>query len=140
MAKINIRELFKKQMLALSKDDANKFPNLTAADFAKFDNQNTSLMSGRYDREDLNIAWIGFCAMLEGFDQLDVAISIDMTAIGCDDEGNRVFAKVEEWNSLTHSIDEGSEVSLVAVYQSHNFDISTFKDPYTGKNKKYRPK
>lgn len=51
-----------------------------------------------------------------------------------------IFAKIEEWNNLTHPINEGSEVSLVAIYQSHNFDISTFKDPYAGKNKKFRPK
>lgn len=140
MAKKNIREIFKNQMLNLSGEDAKHFPNLQESDFSRFDGLTTSLMSGSYQREDLNIAWVGFCAMLNGFDDLDVAISVDMSGLHDDeDEGHRVFAKIEEWNNLTHPINEGGEVSLVAIYQSHNFDISTFKDPYMGKNKKFRP-
>lgn len=138
MAK-NIRQIFKDKMLGLAQEDAKHFPDLKESDFLDFHRRNTSLMSGDYKREDLNLAWIGFCAMLNGFDELDVVVSVDMTAFD-NDNGERVFAKIEEWNDLTVPIDEGREVGLVAVYQSHNFDISTFKDPYTGKNKKHRPK
>lgn len=137
MAK-NIRQIFKDKMLSLSEADASRFPDLKEADFLDFHNRSTSLMSGHYNREDLNLAWIGFCAMLEGFDELDVVVSVDMTTLE-EDNGERVFAKIEEWNDLTFPIDEGREVGLIAIYQSHNFDISTFKDPYTGKNKKLRP-
>lgn len=142
MAKINIRELFKKKMLNLSPKEALLFPDLKEDDFAKFYSPN-SLLDGQYQRDDLNKAWVGFLAMLEGFANLDVAISVDMSGINQDgednDEGHRVFAKIEEWNDLD-SIQRGEEISLIAIYQSHNFEISTFKDPYVGKNKKNRPK
>lgn len=139
MAKKNIRQIFKDKMLSLAKDDAKHFPDLKESDFRDFHKRTTSLMIGHYEREDLNLAWIGFCAMLDGFDELDVVVSVDMTTPN-EDNGKRLYAKIEEWNDLTFPIDEGREISLIAVYQSHNFDISAFKDPYVGIHKKDRPK
>lgn len=94
-----------------------------------------------FEDEFVNSHWQGFLMCLYTLPQMDLMVSVDMADPKNESTfGNRVYSKIIEWNALTHQIYEGGELSLCFQYQSHNFDITNFKDPYKSKDtKKYRP-